>query len=169
MEEWRYSSIFLVVGTRWGWVVSFTPLPLYSRGKSTRYPLDRSLGGPQSRSGRSGEGKKSSIAENRSRTFQPVARHYTDWAIPTHGWYLCCMCSGGQCVWTVNFTWCQGCWPGVKSKFLSCGSPKSTPWVEPQLRDRVPTVEQLMAIWGRSMWKEGATEIVAVLTELYCV
>jgi hypothetical protein len=29
-------------------VVSFTPQPLYSQGKSSRYPLDRRLGGPQS-------------------------------------------------------------------------------------------------------------------------
>jgi hypothetical protein len=29
-------------------VVSFMPLPLYPRGKSPRYPLDRRLGGPQS-------------------------------------------------------------------------------------------------------------------------
>jgi hypothetical protein len=36
-------------------MVSFTPFPLNSRGKSPRYPLDRRLGGPQSRSGRSGE------------------------------------------------------------------------------------------------------------------
>jgi hypothetical protein len=38
-------------------VASFTPQPLYSRGKSPRYPLDRRLGGPQSRSGRLGEEK----------------------------------------------------------------------------------------------------------------
>jgi hypothetical protein len=38
-------------------VVSFTPLPLYPRGKSPRYPLDRRLDGPQSRSGRRGEEK----------------------------------------------------------------------------------------------------------------
>jgi hypothetical protein len=37
------------------WVVSFTPRPLYPRGKSPRYPLDRRLGGLQSRSGRLGE------------------------------------------------------------------------------------------------------------------
>jgi hypothetical protein len=42
---------FLDLGTSWRWVVSFTPLPLYPRGKSHRYPLDR-LGGPQSRSER---------------------------------------------------------------------------------------------------------------------
>jgi hypothetical protein len=38
-------------------VVNFMPRPLYPRGKSHQYPLDRRLGGPQSRSGRFGEGK----------------------------------------------------------------------------------------------------------------
>jgi hypothetical protein len=32
--------------TSWRRVVSFTPRPLYSRGKSSLYPLDRRLGGP---------------------------------------------------------------------------------------------------------------------------
>jgi hypothetical protein len=32
---------------------------LYSQGNSPYYPLDRRLGGPQSRSGRGGEEKKS--------------------------------------------------------------------------------------------------------------
>jgi hypothetical protein len=58
MGEWRYSSNFLDLGTRWRRVVSFTPLPLYPRGKRLRYPLDRRLGRPQSRSGRCGEEKK---------------------------------------------------------------------------------------------------------------
>jgi hypothetical protein len=40
---------FLDLGTIWRWVVNFTPLPLYPRGKSPRYALDRRLGGPQSR------------------------------------------------------------------------------------------------------------------------
>jgi hypothetical protein len=40
--DWRYSSTFLNLGTRWRWVVNFTPLPLYPRGKSPRYP---SVGG----------------------------------------------------------------------------------------------------------------------------
>jgi hypothetical protein len=30
--EWRYSSTILDLGTRWNWVVSFKPLPLYPRG-----------------------------------------------------------------------------------------------------------------------------------------
>jgi hypothetical protein len=33
MREWRHSSTVLDLGTRWKWVVSFTPLPLYTRGK----------------------------------------------------------------------------------------------------------------------------------------
>jgi hypothetical protein len=37
----------LDLATRWRWVVSFTPRPLYSQ-----YPLGRRLGGPMSRSGR---------------------------------------------------------------------------------------------------------------------
>jgi hypothetical protein len=38
-------------------VVGFTPRPIYPRRKSSRYPLDWRLGGPQSRSGRGGEEK----------------------------------------------------------------------------------------------------------------
>jgi hypothetical protein len=45
-------------------VVNFTPRPLYPR-----YPLDRSLGGPQSRSGRRGEVKMNSDPS----VVQPVA------------------------------------------------------------------------------------------------
>jgi hypothetical protein len=33
MGEWKYSSTFLL-GTRWRWVVSFTPLLLYLRGRA---------------------------------------------------------------------------------------------------------------------------------------
>jgi hypothetical protein len=51
--EWRYSSTILGLGTRWRWVVSFTPRSLYNRWRSRRYLLDR-LGGPQSRSGSCG-------------------------------------------------------------------------------------------------------------------
>jgi hypothetical protein len=49
----------LDLGIRWSWVVSFTPRPLYSQGKSPWYPLDRRLGGSQSRSGRGGDEKNS--------------------------------------------------------------------------------------------------------------
>jgi hypothetical protein len=47
------------LGTRRRWVVSFTIRPLYSRGKSRRYALDRRLGGSQSQSGRGEEEKNS--------------------------------------------------------------------------------------------------------------
>jgi hypothetical protein len=53
------TSHILDLGTRWRWVVSFTPRPLYPQGKSPWYPLDRRLGGPQSRSGHGGEEKNS--------------------------------------------------------------------------------------------------------------
>jgi hypothetical protein len=45
------------LGTSWKWVVIFTSRPLYPRGKSPWFPLDRRLGGPQNRSGRHGEKK----------------------------------------------------------------------------------------------------------------
>jgi hypothetical protein len=38
-------------------MVSFTPLPFYPRGKSPQYPLNRWLGGPQSRFQKRGEEK----------------------------------------------------------------------------------------------------------------
>jgi hypothetical protein len=33
--EWRYSSTFLDLGTRWRWVVGFTPLPPYRQHSQT--------------------------------------------------------------------------------------------------------------------------------------
>jgi hypothetical protein len=52
-------ALILDLGTRSRWVVIFTPRPLYRQEKSPMYPLDRRLGGPQRRSGRGGEEKKS--------------------------------------------------------------------------------------------------------------
>jgi len=49
----------LHLGTRWRWVVSFTPRPLYPHGKRSWYTLDRRLGGPESRSGHGVEEKNS--------------------------------------------------------------------------------------------------------------
>jgi hypothetical protein len=49
--EWRYSATFHYLSIRWWPVVRIMPLPLYYRGKSPRYPLDRRLVGSQSRSG----------------------------------------------------------------------------------------------------------------------
>jgi hypothetical protein len=41
------------------WVVSFTPLPIYPRGKSPRYPFISRMGWPQGQSGRGSERKES--------------------------------------------------------------------------------------------------------------
>jgi hypothetical protein len=78
--EWRYSSI-LDLGIRWRWGVSFTPRLLYPRGKSALCPLDRRLGGPQSRPGHWTRDKSRAPAGNWSPIFQPIARRYTDSAI----------------------------------------------------------------------------------------
>jgi hypothetical protein len=80
--EWRYSSTIPDLGTRWRWVVSVMPRPLYPWGKSPLYPLDRRLGGPQSWSGCYGEEKNLAPARNRTLAVQPVARCYINWAIP---------------------------------------------------------------------------------------
>jgi hypothetical protein len=59
-------------------VVSFTPRSLYPQGKSPCYPLDRRLGGPQSRSERGGDEKNSQSLLGLERPIiQPVAQRYT--------------------------------------------------------------------------------------------
>jgi hypothetical protein len=80
--EWKYSSTILDSGTRWKWVFRLTGQPLYFWGQNPRYPQGRMLGGSHSRSGRCGGEKNITIARNRTRAVQHVARRYTDWAIP---------------------------------------------------------------------------------------
>jgi hypothetical protein len=72
MREWRYSSTFLDLGTRWRRVVSFTPLLPYSWGKSPRCPLDRRLGGLQIRSRRCGNRKILQCPKSRVVSFTPL-------------------------------------------------------------------------------------------------
>jgi hypothetical protein len=109
---------FLDLGTSWRWVVNFTPRPLYPREKSPRYPLDRRLGGPQSRSGRPGEEKI--LGPTGTRTPTPlssnsVASRYTDYAIPAptlrklradlkpmNSWYTSVRNSSSLCVKSIN-------------------------------------------------------------------
>jgi hypothetical protein len=68
----------LDLGTKWRWVVSLTPRPLYSQGKLHWYPSDRRLGGPQSRSGHSGEEKNSHPLPGLELSIiQPVDQRYT--------------------------------------------------------------------------------------------
>jgi hypothetical protein len=71
------------LSSNWRSVVSFTPRLLYPRGNSPRYPLDRKLDGPQSRSGRRGENSWPNWDSNSdSSVVQPVASRYTDYATP---------------------------------------------------------------------------------------
>jgi hypothetical protein len=73
-------------------VVSFTPRSLYFQGKSTRYPLDRRLGGPQTAVPDAVvKGKiPSPHRESNPRTpiVQPVAQRYTNWAITNNKYIM---------------------------------------------------------------------------------
>jgi hypothetical protein len=55
MGEWMSSSTVLYLCTRWRWVVICRPRALYLKGKSSRYPLDRKIGGQHNLSGLCGE------------------------------------------------------------------------------------------------------------------
>jgi hypothetical protein len=58
--------------------VSFTPRPLYPQRKSPQHPLDRRLGGPQSRSGLGGKEKNSQpLSGLETPIIQSVAQRYT--------------------------------------------------------------------------------------------
>jgi hypothetical protein len=60
------------------WVVKSTPRPLHSKRKSPWYPLDRRLGGSQSRSGCGGEEKNSQLLPVLDPPIiQSVAQRYT--------------------------------------------------------------------------------------------
>jgi hypothetical protein len=62
---------------------SHAPAALYPRGNDLRYPLDRRLGGPQSRSGHRDCRKILCLCRESnldSRVVQSVDRHYTDLA-----------------------------------------------------------------------------------------
>jgi hypothetical protein len=68
-------------------MVSFTTLPFYPRKNCPQYPLDRSLGAPQSRHGRCWEVLNS--CPNRDSNsdpsvVQPVGSRYTDYATVVH-------------------------------------------------------------------------------------
>jgi hypothetical protein len=73
-------------------VVSFTPWPLYPQGRSSWYPLDRRLGGPQSRSGCSREEKNSQpLLVLEPPIIQPVAQHYTAELSRLHPYTVRCL------------------------------------------------------------------------------
>jgi hypothetical protein len=92
MREWRYCSTILDLSTRWRSVVSFRHQLLYPWEKSTQYPSDRRLGGPQSRSKCCGEERNLAPARNWGPVIQPVDHCYTDWSI-----LLCSPLQVNQC------------------------------------------------------------------------
>jgi hypothetical protein len=59
---WRYTSRILNFGTWWRWVVKFMSWPPYPSGKHPQYPLNRRLGGSQSRTGRCRKQKSVPVA-----------------------------------------------------------------------------------------------------------
>jgi hypothetical protein len=69
----------LYLGTRWRWVVNFTPRPLCLQRNSPWHLLDRRLGGPQSRSGRGGEEINSHLLSGLE---LPIIQLVTRWTIP---------------------------------------------------------------------------------------
>jgi hypothetical protein len=77
-----------ILGTRWRWVVSFTPRPFYPRGKSPSFPLDRKLGRPQSRRGRGGEEKKLSSPYRESKPSRQARSLVTILSYPGSLWRL---------------------------------------------------------------------------------
>jgi hypothetical protein len=92
--ESRHTSHTLGPGTRWRWVVSLTPRPLYPQGKSTCYPLNRRVSGGQSRSGRGGEEKNFQTMPGIEQppppnhpACRPALYH---WDIPAFLWVICC-------------------------------------------------------------------------------
>jgi hypothetical protein len=76
---------FLKVGCRWRWVLNFTLRSLNLRGKSPRYPLDESLGGPQSRFGHNCEEKRSPFLPlTELYPCRPGVKFPTPWRYPFH-------------------------------------------------------------------------------------
>jgi hypothetical protein len=55
-ESGGMAPLFFTLDARWR-MISFAPGPFYLQEKNPQYPLNRRLGGPQSRSGRFGETK----------------------------------------------------------------------------------------------------------------
>jgi hypothetical protein len=88
MEEWRYNIFYL--GTRWRWVVSLMPRPLYPRRQNPRYELDRRLGAPQGPSGRCGQEKKLfPLPEIEPGPSEHVVSRCTYWAISPDVYWGC--------------------------------------------------------------------------------
>jgi len=102
-----------------GWVVNSTPRLLYPRGK-TRFPLYRRLGGHQGPSGR--VRKTSPPPGFDTRTVQPVASRYTDWAIAALDNACVSVASQGiSCVLRSGFKYVRGYWGETERPWCRIG------------------------------------------------
>lgn len=77
----RTALLVLNLDTKWKRVASLTLRLLYSREKSSQHPLKRRLGGPQRRSGHSGEKISLTVLGIEIRIVFSVACHFKDHAI----------------------------------------------------------------------------------------
>jgi hypothetical protein len=111
------------LGTIWRWMTNFTSRPLYPQSKRQWYPLDRRLGGLQSRSEHGGKEKYSNLLPGfEPPIIQPVAQRYTIelswlfeetvcsmmmiWIVPADG---SCQCTWHRFHPTVSFIiFCKG-------------------------------------------------------------
>jgi hypothetical protein len=131
MGQWRYSSTILDPSTRWTLVVTFTPSPLYVLVKRPPYPLDRSLGRPQSRSGLCGVEKALSPAGTQSLAVPPAARRYTYWKIrnvfPTRDLMVAAVTCWNRIAWTSSAS--DAMWRRVFSLAVTTVSEKGAAYV----------------------------------------
>jgi hypothetical protein len=111
----------LDLGTKWRSVVSFTPRPLYPQRKGPLYPLDRRLGGPQSRSGRGGEEKNPKLLPGlESPIIQAVAQRYTTQLSRTVAVNILHKQSRtANKGWSSSMVWARGKLLAVKKKFVT--------------------------------------------------
>jgi hypothetical protein len=80
--EWRYSFTILDLGTRWRWVVSFSPGNFTPREGAPGTHWKGGWVGP--RAGLHAVLKSFALVGNGTSAVQPVGRPYTDWAISAH-------------------------------------------------------------------------------------
>jgi hypothetical protein len=136
--EWTYSSTILDLGTRWRWVVSFTPLPHYPPGTQPTVPIREEAGWALEPVLTLWRREKSCTVGNRN-----LAVQYTDWLIPTPCNFILCYIS--NCIYFgidtlyVNYLFFfpmalqpfLGPWPhiSVSKSFYTDGR---TPWTSNQ-------------------------------------
>jgi hypothetical protein len=83
MGEWWYSSAFLDLGTRWRWVVSFTPLLLFSLKKEPLVPVGQEDGWTPEPVRTIQREETFCTSGNQTWDAQPKVHHDTDWTIRT--------------------------------------------------------------------------------------